>query len=149
MTKHQVQWAAQFAVGAELVRRGYAAAFFLGNEPAYDLLCTGKNDFRVQVKGFAWSKRKSPTAKGNYVLVSDLFTGNRNDLIVIVHVPKPPTQFEFYIAKRGQLAAAAPATSTNPKTGEPYKKFTAGIAYRDFEQFRDRWDVLPPCSPAN
>jgi hypothetical protein len=34
MTKHQVQWAAQFAVGAELVRRGYSAAFFLGNEPA-------------------------------------------------------------------------------------------------------------------
>ncbi len=150
MTKHQVQWAAQFAVGAELVRRGYSAAFFLGNQPAYDLLCAGEKDFRVQVKGFAWNKPKSDTAKGNYVLISDLRTGNRNDLIIIVHVTKPPDQFEFYVATRGQLQDATPEISTNPKTGEPFKPFTAGIPYRSFEQFQNRWDLLlPPSSPAS
>jgi hypothetical protein len=69
MTKHQVQWAAQFAVGAELARRGYSVAFFLGNEPGHDLLCAAQQDFRIQVKGFSWKKPKSDTAKGNYVRV--------------------------------------------------------------------------------
>jgi len=147
MTKHQVQWAAQFALGAELVRRGYSAAFFLGNEPGYDLLCGGKQDFRVQVKGFAWPKPKSPTAKGNFVLIGDLYTGNPSKLIVIVHVPEPPAQFEFFIATLEQLAKEAARRTTITKAGKPKKDFTAGVAYREFEQFRDCWDALPPALP--
>jgi hypothetical protein len=33
LTTIDSQWAAQFAVAAELVRRGYSIAFYLGNEP--------------------------------------------------------------------------------------------------------------------
>jgi hypothetical protein len=35
------QWAAQFAVAAELVRRRYSVAFYLGNQPLYDALVRG------------------------------------------------------------------------------------------------------------
>ncbi len=146
MEKHQVQWAAQFAVGAELMRRGYSCAFFLGNQPSYDLLCTGKQDFHLQIKGFSWDKPKKPSSKGNYVIIKDLFTGEEQDLIVIVRVPKHPEAFEFYIAKRKDMADAenVKPDAINPKSGKPYAKFSAGISYRNFEKFKDCWNVLPP-----
>jgi hypothetical protein len=133
------------------VRRGYPAAFFLGNEPGYDLLCVGETDFRVQVKGFSCNKPKSKTAKGNYVPIKNLRTGNRSDLIIIVRVPKPldcavakPSDpFEFFIATLGDLRKAQPEEIINPKTGKPYEPFTPGVSYRNFERFQDRWDLLP------
>jgi hypothetical protein len=108
MTRHQVQWAAQFAVGAEVVRRGYSAAFFLGNEPTHDLICAGTREFRVQVKGFSWNKPKRKTTNGNYVLIKDLNAGDKHDIIIIVYVSRSPEPFEFFIAKRGLLQVAQP-----------------------------------------
>jgi hypothetical protein len=132
-------------VGAELARRGYPTAFFLGNQPTYDLLYKGEEDFGVQVKGFAWSKPKSPAAKyGNWVLIHDLFTGKTDDLFIIVYVPKPPYPFEFYIATRSKLAAAEKANSSSvDKMGNSHEPFSAGVCYKNFENFRDRWEALP------
>jgi hypothetical protein len=146
LTRDQVQWAAQFAMAAELARRRYSAAFFLGNQPAHDLLCKGEKDFRVQIKGFSWAKPKSPTAKGNYVPIHDLRTGNGADLIVIVYVPQLPAEFEFFIATRKDLSAAEPETAINPKTNKPYAPGWVGICYRNFEKFKDRWQALPPAA---
>lgn len=143
---HYTQWAAQFAVGAELSRRGYSAAFFLGNQPSYDLLCTGQIDFRLQVKGFTFNKPKGPKSKGGFVPIRDLKTGKGDDLIIIVHIPKPEAQFEFYIAKRENLRAAEEALrkTRNPEGKIIYAPFSEGIGYRAFEKFQDCWNVLPP-----
>jgi hypothetical protein len=152
MKTHQVQWAAQFAAGAELVRRGYSAAFFLGNEPSHDLVCKGTKDFRVQVKGFSWDKPKSATAKGGYLPISDLYKGDQSDLIVIVYVPKPPNPFEYFIATRGNLQdAEGPRkdwqSMISPRTGKPYKPFPDCVRYCNFKDFKDRWELLPDPIP--
>jgi hypothetical protein len=88
------------------------------------------------------NKPKSDTSKGGYVLINDLRTGNRTDLIIIVYVPNPPGAFEFFIATRGELADAEPEVNTNPTSGIVYKRFTPGISYRTFEQFKENWDLL-------
>jgi hypothetical protein len=60
------QWPAQFATAAELARRGYSVAFFLGNEPIHDALVRGTsagNQFPLQVKGFG-SPPPTPVSAG-------------------------------------------------------------------------------------
>jgi hypothetical protein len=101
----------------------------------------------VQVKGFSWNKPKRKTTNGNYVLIKDLNAGDKDDIIIIVYVSRSPEPFEFFIAKRGLLQVAQPEIMVNPKTGEPYQPFAAGICYRNFEQFQDRWDLLPEPRP--
>jgi hypothetical protein len=101
----------------------------------------------VQVKGFSWNKPKRKTANGNYVLIKDLYTGIKDDIIIIVYVPRSPEPFEFFIAKRGLLQDAQPEITVKPKTSEPYQPFAAGICFRNFERFQDRWDLLPEPRP--
>jgi hypothetical protein len=94
------QWAAQFAIAAELVRRGYAVAFVLGNQPPHDALVRGTelgNRVPFQVKGFK--------NKGSDILVGRLAlnASNARDLFGIVYVSNPPNCFEFFIATREEL----------------------------------------------
>jgi hypothetical protein len=64
-----MQWAAQFAVASELVKRGYEVAFTMGNHPTKDLLVISPKGtpFSVDVKGLykknVWAVKKSPVTK--------------------------------------------------------------------------------------
>src|SRR5687768_3186102 len=53
--RYQTQWAGQFGVAHELVRRGYLVALTTGNAPGDDLLCQSPSGvpFSVQVKSFS------------------------------------------------------------------------------------------------
>jgi hypothetical protein len=114
------QWAAQFSAGGELVRRGYSVAFFLGNEPRHDALvkCAscGKSA-GVQVKGFSDPPPKNPERFGPWTLVGSLAGGEPSDLFVVVHVPRPPEHFRYFIATRNELDAVK-----NPPPAKPRKK---------------------------
>lgn len=50
---HRTQWAAQFAVGSELCKRGYEVAFTMGNHPSVDIMVTSPtgSQFGIDVKG--------------------------------------------------------------------------------------------------
>jgi hypothetical protein len=100
------QWPAQFATAAELARRGYSVAFFLGNEPIHDALVRGtsaSNQFPLQVKGFGSPPPKRPGAQGTAILVRNLSKGIPSDFFALVYVPVPPAPFEFFIATRRDL----------------------------------------------
>src|SRR5260370_29574346 len=100
MTKRiDSRWAAQFSVGAELVRRGYSVAFFLGNEPRHDALVKCVSCGRsvpIQIKGFANPPPKNPTALGPWILAGTLAQGDPHDLFVVVHTPQPERRFRFF-----------------------------------------------------
>jgi hypothetical protein len=142
------QWAAQFAVAAELVRRGYSIAFYLGNEPLYDMAVRGQSSryqFVLQIKGTQYGPPKKPLGIGNDILVGKLQTGKLTDLFVIVYAPlakyAPSANrgqpFRFFIATRQELRAIK-----NP--GRPQPQFTSDwVRYGGIYPFEDRWDKLP------
>jgi hypothetical protein len=148
----RTEWSAVFAACAELRRRGYQVAVFLGNAPKYDALCIGENsrvEFPVQIKGFGWLPPQGDKVAGGWIPIHDLRTASADDVIIIVHVPVaqsnsrclPP--FRFFIARRGDLAKSQPKVTVNPKTGKPYAPFPDGVSYRAFKCFENRWDLLP------
>lgn len=135
-----MQWAAQFAVAAELTRRGYSVAFFLGNEPTHDALVHGSSsgsEFAVQVKGFQNRPRKAEAA-GTAIPLGKLDRGDSSDIFTLVYVPQSPEAFEFFVATRHELQGVR--NSGGPPTGG----FTAHyVYYRDIVSFRNSWDKLP------
>ena len=148
MPKIDAQWAAQFAVAAELVRRGYSVALYLGNEPVHDALVRGRksvNQFAIQIKGSEQAPPQKPTARGPDVLVGKLAAGAPTDLYAIVYAPPltfgPPrkgTPFRFFIATRQELQPIK-----NP--GKPQQNFSSDwVKYPDIHQFEDCWNKLPP-----
>ncbi len=114
MTRNDSQWAAQFAVAAELVRRGYSVAFYHGNEPLHDMPVRGRksaNQFVLQIKGTQGRPPQKPQAHG-----PDILVGN---------------------ATRQELQAIR-----NPGKQQP--KFTSDwVKYPGISRFEDRWDKLP------
>jgi len=148
MTRNDSQWAAQFAVAAELVRRGYSVAFYHGNEPLHDMPVRGRksaNQFVLQIKGTQGRPPQTPQAHGPDILVGKLQTGKLTDLFVIVYTPpaayaggqNPGKPFRFFIATRQELQAIR-----NPGKQQP--KFTSDwVKYPGISRFEDRWDKLP------
>jgi hypothetical protein len=148
MPKQSAEWPAAFAAAAELARRGYSVAFFLGNQPTYDALVSGnssQNQFPVQIKGFK-SKPKKDGAFGTAILVGDLSGGQPDDWFIIVYAQMYKSlrqatfdAFEFFVDKRRDL-------QTIKNRGAPaVPKFAADwLYYDDLGPFRDAWQNLPP-----
>ena len=140
MARQSAEWPAAFATAAELTRREYAVAFFLGNQPRHDALVLGTasgNQFAIQVKGFAQGppKRKG---KGTAIIPGKLAGGDPGDFFVLVYVPSPPKPFEFFIATRQELQGIK-----NPD-GPPVGTFTSDyFYYPQIAPFRDAWAKLP------
>lgn len=100
---HYTEWAAFWAVAAELSRREFIVATTVGNTPKFDLSCSssnGENQFRVQVKG-------TSLLYGTWVqkhLLEDL---TQADLFfVIVFVPEPELPFRFFIMTHKEVKEA-------------------------------------------
>ncbi len=142
------QWAAQFAVAAELVQRGYSLALYLGNEPVHDALVRGRssgNQFAIQIKGTEQRPPQDPEARGPDILIGKLVAGGPTDLFAIVYTPaatygaapQPGTPFRFFIATRQELDAIK-----NP--GKPQQSFTSDwVKYPDISPFENCWNKLP------
>ena len=142
------QWAAQFAVAAELVRRGYSLALYLGNEPIHGALVRGRTSgrqFAIQIKGTGQRPPKDQDARGPDILVGRLAAGLPTDLFAIVYTPSvsysvtpaPGTPFRFFIATRQELDAVK-------NSGKPQPDFTSDwVKYPDIHQFENCWNKLP------
>src|SRR4051812_21334576 len=69
---NRTQWAAQFAVASELIKRGYEVAFTTGNHPMKDLLVISPKSFAfsIDVKGLylknPWAVSKRPLVQNLY-----------------------------------------------------------------------------------
>jgi hypothetical protein len=148
MAKIDSQWAAQFAVAAELVRRGYSLALYLGNEPVHDALVRGRSSgtqFAIQIKGTVQRPPKGSNARGPDVLVGKLAAGQPTDLFAIVYTPavtygvtpQPGMPFRFFVATRQELDAVK-------SPGKPQQNFTSDwVKYPDIYAFENCWNKLP------
>jgi hypothetical protein len=133
------QWAGQFLVASELVRRGYLVSFTMGNStPDADLVVgkRGQQPFWIDVKGQAsrgaWLiKPKPPSSSLYYVLVylSPLAVGDGT---------RKPDEF-FVLSQSDAAELAAQYLASHPKD----KNKVPGFGFNDPHRFRNAWDKLP------
>lgn len=134
MKSNRTQWAAQFLVAAELVRRKYIVSFTMGNStPMADLMVglPSGEQFWVDVKGVAKHnsvlQAEKPKLKGlHYVVVNVADEKREEDEFYIL------TQEEFNDLIR-RYATAQPRDRT---PGFTFKYVREG-------HFRDKWETLP------
>lgn len=131
---HQTQWAAQFAVAAELCKRGYEVSFTMGHTtPEADLMVLSpkhRKMFLLDVKGLyrknPWLvKRQTPREDLFYVLAF-VPTGEANQFFVL-------TQADVNDHIKSQLKRLA----------RPDDYSVTGFNFNAVESHRDAWDVLP------
>jgi hypothetical protein len=138
-TRHQTEWAAQFAVASELCKRGYEVSFTLGhNTPLADLMVVSPRDhsmFLVDVKGLAaknyWQIRRQQPR-------SDLF-------YVVALVPRGAAN-EFFVLTQDQVNAGITAQFEQLRPDRKARGEAAnrlGLRWGDAKSFADRWDTLP------
>jgi len=83
---YQTQWAGQFGVAHELVRRGYLVTFTTGNALGDDLLC-------LSPSGVAFSDQvKSLSFKGYFIYQKSLLESPPTRFLVFVLVPRDCSQ---------------------------------------------------------
>jgi hypothetical protein len=136
--RYKTQWTGQFAVAAELTRRGYLVAIPLGNLPARDLQCespSGKS-FSVQVKSLS-SKTFFPLQK-NF-----LEKEKKNLYFVFVYIPEKYNQpLEYFILSHKQLLNVW-KKEKKKQIGKPHKEWAEGVFYKALFDFKNRWEILP------
>ena len=139
---YQTQWAGQFGVAHELVRRGYLVTFTTGNAPGDDLLCLSPSGvaFSVQVKslgtkaGFFFSKR---------LLVEPKPTR----FFVLAFIPRDLSQpSEYFVMNNKQLIHLEAEMKKKGKRN-PFKTiFTIDYHLVASPDFRNAWGNLPETS---
>jgi hypothetical protein len=130
---HRTQWAAQFAVAAELCKRGYEVSFTMGNTtPIADLMVVSPSGemFLIDVKGLyrtnPWLiKRKSVRANLFYVLA-----------FVPTDAPN-----EFFVMSQRQ--ADHLIESELKRLNRPADYPVTGFVWKLALEHRNAWHILP------
>jgi hypothetical protein len=132
---HQTQWAAQFAVGSELCKKGYEVAFTSGHTtPIADLMVVSpesKRMFLVDVKGL---HRENPWLLKRKAARKDLF-------YVLAYAPQGKAN-EFFIMTQQQATKLILDNLKRRGLNEEYRGFT-GIGWKMASAHKDKWKVLP------
>ena len=139
---YQTQWAAQFAVASELCKRGYQVALTLGNHPVVDLMVrspTGKA-FGIDVKGLY---------KRNYwpITLKEI----RKDLFYVLAFVPTDKHNEYFVMTQQQVGKAIQANWDRYCIRHGIRKCSfdvdenrmPGVDWKDAEQYRGRWNILP------
>ncbi|XOB46637.1 MAG: hypothetical protein ACKKMV_00420 [Candidatus Nealsonbacteria bacterium] len=132
---HYTEWAALFATGAELTRRGYDVALTLGRTPKVDLLCSVPDgeSFKVQVKGM--SNHAGPWIQKHF------FDDQEEPRLFFITVNVPfgdKEPFEFFIMTHGDIKYIW------GKRRRPTRAGFEGLSYEEIKDYEDKWKKLPP-----
>ncbi len=141
MANYHTQWAATFAIAAELSRRQNVVALTLGNAETLDMLCVSPagSSFKVEAKG---------SATINFIRTGKriLEATPRLDLFLIIAVlpsgDKEP--FRFFVLTHQEACTAHKGYPKTKRNGKPYKSGNEGLKWATIKQHEDRWDKLPP-----
>jgi hypothetical protein len=135
----RTQWAAQFLVASELVRRDYTVAFTMGNNtPDADLMvgAPSHRQFWIDVKGLsaknAWLVRNKAAHSNLYYVLVYLSPLTQRDGIRQLDRFFVLTQDEV-----NHLGARYLADHPNDRNKVP------GFGWRDPHKFENAWDKLP------
>lgn len=131
---HQTQWAAQFAVGSELCKRGYEVAFTSGHTtPVADLMVVSpknKTMFLVDVKGLyrvnPWVIKRKAKRDNLFYILAFVPTGQPNRFFVL-------SQRDINQHVKSELARLGRADDY-PMTG---------ITFKQAIDHEDAWEALP------
>ena len=109
------QWAGQFGVAHELMRRGYLVSFTMGNAPGRDLLCVSPKgkEFSIQVK--------SLRGRGLFLYQDALLHATESPYIVFVMVPKSPDERPEYFVMNNTWFRRI-AKKENARRADAYRK---------------------------
>jgi hypothetical protein len=142
---YQTQWAGQFGVARELIRREYLVTFTMGNAPGDDLICVSPSGrlFTIQVK--------SLSSKTYFLYQLSLLAKNVDRFFVFVYVPQELNRSaEYFVMNNAQFRGVVDEQeeflrAAEMKRGRPYAAFSPGINYGTIARhdFRDAWRNLP------
>ncbi|MDO8716309.1 MAG: hypothetical protein Q7J73_05830 [Dehalococcoidales bacterium] len=131
--KNTSHLAGEFLVAGELARRGYPVSITMGNAKAIDIHADvkgQKDTIRIQVKATrsktSWPIRNDDIEDDLYYVFVYLQTENK------IKENTPP---EYFIVHGKEL--------NSRNLVRPWKNMP-GITYRSLEDYRERWDGLPP-----
>ena len=132
--KYFTQWASQFYVAAELVRRGYLVSLSFGNAPVVDLLVQSPKGilFTIDVKGQTtknfWLIQRREAAPNHY--------------FVFVYLPKNGTP-EYFIASSNKVMNDREEYRKRKETKGKYRDDFGGFNWATVLKYKDRWNILP------
>jgi hypothetical protein len=135
---HISQWAAQFAVASELVKRGYEVAFTMGNHPKKDLLVVSPSGapFAIDVKGLHDKTNFSVSSRPS---ITDLF-------YVLVHVPTGAAN-SFFVLTHAEVNECIESATEAWRAKNDVPTTTVDtwpiIKWADAQRFKDAWDKFP------
>jgi len=139
---NRTQWAAQFAVASELVKRGHEVAFTMGNHPMKDLLAVSPKGkpFAVDVKGQyaknVWPVKKRAPNPDLYYIFAYVPDQGRNRFFVL-------NQDE--VNERIDLTFQTAAANKLAKKGQVLdsSKYFHGVTWKQIEEFDTMWTKFP------
>lgn len=133
MSKHQTQWAAQFAVASELCKRGYDVAFTMGNQtPDADILAIGpttQQTIKIDVKG---------QSTKNFWRISS--KTEKPGLFYVLALVRLGYETEFYIMSEADVRREQEAYRVS---GVKYDERFSGFNWGTCKPYKDAWDRLP------
>jgi hypothetical protein len=134
-TRYRTQWAAQFSVAAELVRRDYLVSLTFGNAAVADLLVQSPNgaNFAIDVKG---------QSSKNFWLVQRR-EANDKHFFVLVYLPpgfKPP---QYFILSNDQLMKHRAEYEAEAMARGKYRDELGGMNWATARPYEGQWGALP------
>jgi len=132
LTRQATQWTAQFAVAAELCKRGCEVSFTMGNcTPLADLMVLAPNGrmFLIDVKGQSTPNFWRIKAKAE-----------RTDLFYVLCYVGDPSRNRFFPMSQTTLLALMEKYRTS---GVKYDERFSGFNWGDAKPYESLWDQLP------
>jgi len=132
--ERRTQWAAQFAVAAELCKRGYDVSFTMGNStPVADLMLVSpilKQMFLVDVKGLycknVWIVKRKPI---------------RQDLYYVLALVPVDAAARFFLVRQQDMNAHI--AEELKRLGRPDEYRVTGMLFSASEKHENKWNILP------
>ena len=140
-SSHRTQWAAQFAVASELIKRGYEVALTMGNHPEVDLMAIspGKTQFVVDVKGLqkqnSWVLKKRRSTQNLFYILALVPKGEPNKFFILTQdeaIKGVELDLEGWKARKVAKHGSCDET-----------KYVQGFQFKYGVQFKDAWGKLP------
>ena len=137
--RRRTQWAGQFAVACELVRRGYTVAFTMGNTPVIDLMVRTPNyeQFWIDVKALtaptnnAWPVRVKPSQPSLYYV-----------FVLLAPLVQPGCQCgrdRFFVVRQSDVNSSIKSYQKSHRNDTKMP----GVGLKAIRKFEDAWGTLP------
>jgi len=136
--RYFTQWAAQYYVAAELIRRGYLVSITLGNAPTVDIFAESHSGkaFMIDVKGL-----RSP----NWWILGKKHEPRPDLFYILVYIPKNLDQRPrfFIMTSEEAMREVEKHLEDLRSRGREENKLEYGFAWKVAFKYENAWHKLP------